>query len=475
MAYKPGDTVLEDEPFALAVLKDKISVVCSWCLKTIKEAPLSLCAGCKVLKYCSSTCQKEDWKKGPHKNECKYLKNQIPSSQIRLTARVIFKLRAGLGNAKQKLPDGTTISFNSLKGHKDRVLSSCQGKKGLMLICKELCDYLGKEDIKDLFSMVPDGTFTPTGIPKATLQVTDRIIDVYCKVQSRVLTLVDRTTLEGHVVAEGLNLLYSTVKHSCYPNTQRSNIGRKTILRSVRKIERFGDTCVAYNNVVYGVPRSVRRAILQKQYGFHCHCDECKMVNPGAKEREAIRDRPFRCGSCKKRGKKNGHCLDCAALGSTDDQIISELHDKDVAEVLTSRRKIYIITNLNPDFEISEFHPELWSHVTITLAFSMAVNMALKGKVNQPAEKIKDWKKAEEMGQLRVDHRKAVCPGNLSYNAFPLIDLARVKGYLKKYDEANELIKQAQEIWKISFGPNNKLSHMKTIQHWMQHTNWAVG
>ena len=87
MAYKPGDTVLEDEPFALAVLKDKISVVCSWCLKTIKEAPLSLCAGCKVLKYCSSTCQKEDWKKGPHKNECKYLKNQIPSSQIRLTAR----------------------------------------------------------------------------------------------------------------------------------------------------------------------------------------------------------------------------------------------------------------------------------------------------------------------------------------------------------------------------------------------------
>ena len=105
----------------------------------------------------------------------------------------------------------------------------------------------------------------------------------------------------------------------------------------------------------------------------------------------------------------------------------------------------------------------------------MAVNMAANGKVNHSTEKMKYWKKAEEMGQLRVDHRKAVCPGNLSYNAFPLIDLARVKGYLKKYDEANELIKQAQEIWKISFGPNNKLSHMKTIQHWMQHTNWAVG
>ena len=260
-------------------------------------------------------------------------------------------MRAGLGNAKQKLPDGTTISFNSLKGHKDRVLSSCQGKKGLMLICKELCDYLGKEDIKDLFSMEPDGTFTPTGIPKVALQVTDRIVDVYCKVQSRVTGLVDRTTLEGHDVARGMNLLYSTVKHSCYPNTQRSNIGQKTILRSVRKIERFGDTCVAYNNRVYGEPRSVRRAILQKQYGFHCHCDECKMVNPGAKEREAIRDRPFRCGSCKKRGKKNGHCLDCAALGSTDDQIISELHDKDVAEVLT--RYAQLRTNNFSSFKVN--------------------------------------------------------------------------------------------------------------------------
>ena len=124
---------------------------------------------------------------------------------------------------------------------------------------------------------------------------------------------------------------------------------------------------------------------------------------------------------------------------------------------------------------ISDFHPELWSHVTLTLAFSMAINMAVNGKVKHPAEKVKDWKKAEEIGQLRLDHRKAVCPGNLSYNAFAVIDLARVKGYLNKYEEANELIKQAQEIWKISSGPTNKLSHMNTIQQWMQYAKWQVG
>ena len=102
-AYKPGDVVLESEPFAMAILKSKISVVCSWCLKTIKEAPLSLCAGCKVLKYCSGTCQKEDWKNGPHKNECKYLKKHIPSSEIRLIARCGHYIDCSICFSYQKL------------------------------------------------------------------------------------------------------------------------------------------------------------------------------------------------------------------------------------------------------------------------------------------------------------------------------------------------------------------------------------
>ena len=97
MAYKPGDVVIENDPFALAVLDKMIPMVCSWCLKpaskTSKKSPLSLCAGCKTLKYCSPACQKEDWSKGPHKKECKYLKNNkkhqmpVPNCKVRLIAR----------------------------------------------------------------------------------------------------------------------------------------------------------------------------------------------------------------------------------------------------------------------------------------------------------------------------------------------------------------------------------------------------
>ena len=121
-------------------------------------------------------------------------------------------------------------------------------------------------------------------------------------------------------------------------------------------------------------------------------------------------------------------------------------------------------------------HPELWSLVTHTHAFSFAVSMAKCEKhKNNPTQNAKDWKKVEEIAQLRMDHRKAVCPGNLSYVAFAVMDLARVKGYLNKHEEANELIRQAQEIWKISFGPNNKFSHKNTIQQWMQDEPWLIG
>ena len=91
MAYKPGDVVIENDPFALAVLDKMIPMVCSWCLKpatkTSQRNPLSLCGGCKTLKYCSPACQKEDWSKGPHKKECKYLKKNVPNDQVRLLAR----------------------------------------------------------------------------------------------------------------------------------------------------------------------------------------------------------------------------------------------------------------------------------------------------------------------------------------------------------------------------------------------------
>ena len=150
---------------------------------------------------------------------------------------------------------------------------------------------------------------------------------------------VDR---DGQPVANGLNLLSSVVQHSCYPNVMYNNVGRKLLVRSIGNIEKFSDVRVVYYNTVFGQPRSVRRAMLWKSHYFHCRCDECEMVNPGAREREAVRDRPFRCSACKKRGQKQGNCFDCAALGLGDPNTM-EMHDEEMQNNLTEYVHCHIV------------------------------------------------------------------------------------------------------------------------------------
>ena len=236
-------------------------------------------------------------------------------------------MRAGLGDVKEKLPDGTEVSYNSLNANQ-ATLSTKEGKKALKEACSQLWDYLGMGS-KDLFSRMPDGT--------AIVTQGSMFTKVFCSVQGTIGGMgagyqVDK---EGQKVAEGLNLLETKVKHSCYPNTQGENVGRKTVLRCVRNIEKFRDTTRAYTNVLFGQPRSVRRLFLLKTCNLNCRCNECEMKTPGAREREALRDRPFRCQSCKMNGKKKGQCVDCEALGAGDDLTMLVLHGTEKAELLT--------------------------------------------------------------------------------------------------------------------------------------------
>ena len=310
MTYKPGDVILANEPFALAVAVKMIPVVCSWCLKTTKEVPLSVCAGCKTLKYCSSACQKEDWLKGPHKNECKYLKYQIVPGQTRLICRIIFKLRAGLGDAEYQLPDGTKTSYNKTIGHASHVLSKGDGTQELASTWKSVKEFMGK-DSQGLY---------------------DKVREAHCKIERNRDLHLDN---EGVPVADGLNLLSAVATHSCYPNAVYSGVGRKMELRCIRKIEKFSDVRTSYYHNVFDHPRSVRRAMLWASHNFHCRCDECEMKNPGAKEREASRDRPLRCGPCKRRGQKPSYCLDCTALGSDEEFWVRTLNDEETLERIT--------------------------------------------------------------------------------------------------------------------------------------------
>ena len=55
------------------VYKSYLKAVCSYCKRSkgaydAKELDLKACGGCKLIRYCSVSCQKKDWKF--HKSSC---------------------------------------------------------------------------------------------------------------------------------------------------------------------------------------------------------------------------------------------------------------------------------------------------------------------------------------------------------------------------------------------------------------------
>ena len=64
--FKPGNTLMKlDEPLAHCLLIEYKEKLCDYCFfnKNLKQ-----CSFCKIMHYCSTTCQRADW--NIHKQEC---------------------------------------------------------------------------------------------------------------------------------------------------------------------------------------------------------------------------------------------------------------------------------------------------------------------------------------------------------------------------------------------------------------------
>ena len=149
MAYKPGEDVFKEEPFAYIGMKEFRNSVCDFCLKQPNDdessnattlqgisrhrnlVTLKKCGNCKLVSYCNSTCQKAAWT-SHHRNECRYLcgilnskiknnqKNQlmemldINMCKPRLMLRIYLKLQNGGDEEFIELPDGSKSYFSNL-------------------------------------------------------------------------------------------------------------------------------------------------------------------------------------------------------------------------------------------------------------------------------------------------------------------------------------------------------------------------
>jgi hypothetical protein len=112
---KVGTYILKNEAYAWVSVKG-----CAWCMAMAPQVKLSVCTGCKTLKYCSRKCQRNDWTYGPHAFECSAYR-QIPLSfrkdpkpTILLATRLAYKI---LINSN---PSADRQAFQRLRHHHGR-------------------------------------------------------------------------------------------------------------------------------------------------------------------------------------------------------------------------------------------------------------------------------------------------------------------------------------------------------------------
>ena len=256
--------------------------------------------------------QKEDWTKGFHKKECKFLKRapEIPSKNVRLMAKIYFKIKAGLGGEEEGLPDGTKRRYEDLDAPGLETLSDGRNL--------ELHEQM--EVLQHYLSQVQEFV-AYLGLEK-TEETVDFCQETWCRIIHNGEGMEDSTGMA--ISGSGIFLGGSFVKHSCWPNAVAVGRGNKMVVRATQSIADFSQVTISYSTQVC-YSRKKRLDHLRSKYLIRCKCAECKMTNPGSEERERIRNPPFRCLKCKSHGlfdwsnQRFPDCLTCEALGIPDD------------------------------------------------------------------------------------------------------------------------------------------------------------
>lgn len=238
---RKGDVVLTEKPFAFALHFAARTTRCSTCF--LARTDLLCCSRCHVTRYCSSQCQRKDWKNGFHKVECSILAkleaifDENTVTNCLLAGRTLQQKRTSckFDGVKGMCTD-TPSSFTVRQRHKEA--------KSMMRYAPKLFDDCTLEDVVGILSRFQCNNFA---ITTPTLQS----------------------------VGAGVYPAGALLNHSCEPNcvVTYQPLTLQQEFRAIRNIEIGEELTHAFVDVADTTER--RRMKLESDYGFVCDCSMC--------------------------------------------------------------------------------------------------------------------------------------------------------------------------------------------------------
>ncbi|TQS37701.1 hypothetical protein Golomagni_01815, partial [Golovinomyces magnicellulatus] len=227
-----ADSVLikVSNPYILLPDRASLSKICSWCMLPVCSfAPhlqprcviaLKRCSACRIPQYCSSACQRADWK-SIHAKECARLKllPDVPPTPVRAVMQVLLKI----------LPGSTwETRCANLEGHEvDR---------------KKRFDTGPGESWGDFLLQARAATAF-AGMEASKIELATSVFSrISCN--SFHATLPDATS-----VGLAFDPEIALVNHSCAPNAHVIFEGRNMILQSLIPIQKGQELFISYVDV----------------------------------------------------------------------------------------------------------------------------------------------------------------------------------------------------------------------------------
>ncbi|PPQ93755.1 hypothetical protein CVT25_008135 [Psilocybe cyanescens] len=369
---KPGDVLLSIKPHVAALSNEHLEEYCSNCCAP-KTTSLRRCTGCKLLHYCDSKCQTNDW--SFHRHECLAIQKwsasasaessgpaHVPGDAIRCLGRILWR-KQKLGHEsiwvrrfglQRKIHNSELFQareIDSLQSHRTSLSKdpNSQGSQVYTQLAHAVVRFLGLKSPEELAEY---------GINNAA-----ELVDLVSRFTINTFTI---STPALAPLGACVSPLVALINHSCDPNavvvfpraSAHSKKEDEPLMQviALKHITPDEEILTAYIDTTF--PRENRQKILQETYHFTCRCHLCVLPpNHSPDMREAIwcpnkcggvcalpteENSLTRCNRCKAPVKDTDAVLDAVRVGQ------EALHKAEALQFTNPKKSIQLTTKLVP-------------------------------------------------------------------------------------------------------------------------------
>ena len=465
-AFKRGELLFSEEPFASVLLPENYSTHCHHCHKAF-FVPIP-CLKCTQSRYCSGECGARSWD-SYHKFECSNL-DLLHSVGV---AHLALRLLLQCGNGRLRKAGG---AFSGLKGGLD-------GYDAVL----GLVEHAGSLPPEDLFQYAVTATLLTMMLEQRTdffagedavnqehvtrfsgAVVLKHILQLICNASAIYEVGANNNEHnEGNVysqsqyrIATAIYASASMMNHSCVPSVINDfRDGRRIVVRAVKDICGGAEVFNCYGPHASRQRKKERKECLLAQYNFDCECEACSSDVEHLDKFSA-----FLCGHCngpipRDRGQQRSTCSDCGRRQSVIEHVEGAFASHELFADGMEK-----LGRMDYSGAIAEF--EACLKVRRNWMFECDESLVqVLDKLAECSALVEDYRSsAEYLGQTLkpVELRFGPDSVEVAHELVKLSDVLQAAEGLVQAEELKRHLKRAADIFRLHYGESNV--HYKEVK-----------